>query len=222
MQCFVLMRNRDPAGTASTDISSDDCEWATQRQTSISSLVANMGSPSIKDAIVKTIRTLEVNMDRFHCVQLNAFYMYGQVFEIDVYQPESGSTVKMKQFFALSTDTPLDKMQLIWLRKYVLESRLSLQEIIDKLEEYIVYHEALVVRQGLQETTDIMIGNLSKIDLRGDMLHKLLADTEQLAVEADIFRHNAEELNSCWPQFCFGWLTLPSLPALPKLPWPFG
>lgn len=115
-------------------------------------------------------------------------------------------------YIALACDTELTAKQLDILCWNLLTEQVDPAEAVNDLDKYITFFNIAALQKQVDETTAIMKSNIEKMHIRGEVLEKLLANTEGLVLEAKIFRFESAQLNKCWPDWC-------SWP--PKFPWSF-
>ncbi|KTD26207.1 R-SNARE family protein [Legionella israelensis] len=107
----------------------------------------------------------------------------------------------MDDYCIIITDQLLSRGQLAHLTTYllVLEEKVNKSIVFKDFEQYCSDRKLRQIKEELEETKKIMTDNIDKLLERGERIEQLIEKTEELSRNAKQFKHEAEELNRCWP-----------------------
>ncbi|CEK09593.1 hypothetical protein [Legionella hackeliae] len=96
-------------------------------------------------------------------------------------------------------DSKLDQKQITWLSLYLLKFKLEKKTIAANIEEFTQDYKVRKVQKEVDETMQIMLKNIEKMEKRGEALQTLVTKTQDLETSSFQFKKKAADLNSCWP-----------------------
>jgi hypothetical protein len=108
------------------------------------------------------------------------------------------SVYKVKENCCIvAADCKLNPSQMSYLYLYLFDEKIPMATTASNLEKYTQNEKISAINETLEETKQLMKNNIDLMIQRQEKIGDLAKRSEELAQEAQSFKHRAKELNSC-------------------------